>query len=46
MSTRREDVMAKAMDDLKKVLMFVEGITPQDAANRREKEMDEEELKA
>ncbi|KAH9062560.1 hypothetical protein EDB83DRAFT_2315423 [Lactarius deliciosus] len=45
-STRTGDVMAKAMDDLNAFLMFVRGITPEEAAKRREKRMEEEELKA
>ena len=45
-STRTGDVMAKAMDELNIALMFVSGITPQEAADRREKQMEEEELKA
>ncbi|KAH9172519.1 hypothetical protein EDB89DRAFT_1851085 [Lactarius sanguifluus] len=46
-STRTGDVMAKAMDDLNAFLMFVvRGITPEEAAERREKRMEEEELKA
>ncbi|KAI0245803.1 hypothetical protein BJV78DRAFT_1277371 [Lactifluus subvellereus] len=45
MSIRRGDVMATAMDEMNSVLMFLQGITPQEAANRREKRM-EEELKA
>jgi hypothetical protein len=46
MSTRRGDVMGKAMNDLNLALMFLQGITPQEAANRRERQMVEEELKA
>jgi hypothetical protein len=34
------------MDDLNLLLMSVEGITPQEAADRREKRMEEEELRA
>jgi hypothetical protein len=45
-STRTGDEMAKAMDDLNAFLMFVRGITPEEAAKRREKRMEEEELKA
>lgn len=45
-SARTGDVMAKTMDELNRVLMFVQGITPQEAARRREKQMEEEELKA
>ncbi|KAH9022934.1 hypothetical protein EDB84DRAFT_1274435, partial [Lactarius hengduanensis] len=45
-STRTGDVMAKAMDDLNAFLMFVRGITPEEAAKRREERMEEEELKA
>ncbi|KAH9050883.1 hypothetical protein EDB83DRAFT_2676602 [Lactarius deliciosus] len=44
-STRTGDEMAKAMDDLNAVLMFVRGITPDEAAKRRERRMEEEELK-
>ncbi|KAI0256171.1 hypothetical protein BJV78DRAFT_1169751 [Lactifluus subvellereus] len=36
MSIRRGDVMATAMDKLNSVLMSLQGITPQEAANRRE----------
>jgi hypothetical protein len=46
MSIRRGDVMATAMDKLNSVLMSLQGITPQEAANRREKRMEEEELRA
>ncbi|KAH9174872.1 hypothetical protein EDB89DRAFT_1948327 [Lactarius sanguifluus] len=46
MSLREGDEMAKAMDDMNAVLMFVRGITPEEAAKRREKRMEEEELKA
>jgi hypothetical protein len=42
----RGDRMSKAMDDLNLLLMSVEGITPQEAADRREKRMEEEELRA
>jgi hypothetical protein len=45
-STREGDVMATAMDELNSVLMSIQGITPQEAANRKEKQMMEEELKA
>ncbi|KAH9008766.1 hypothetical protein EDB84DRAFT_1671824 [Lactarius hengduanensis] len=45
-STRTGDVMAKAMDDLNAFLMLVRGITPEEAAKRREERMEEEELKA
>ncbi|KAH9036199.1 hypothetical protein EDB85DRAFT_2288403 [Lactarius pseudohatsudake] len=45
-STRTGDEMAKAMDDLNAVLMLVRGITPEEAAKRRERRMEEEELKA
>jgi hypothetical protein len=34
------------MDDLNSVLMAIQGITPQEAAKRREKWLREEELKA
>jgi hypothetical protein len=43
---RKVDVMAEAMDDLNAVLMAIQGITPQEAAKRREKRMEAEELKA
>ncbi|KAH9036197.1 hypothetical protein EDB85DRAFT_2288402 [Lactarius pseudohatsudake] len=46
MSVREGDQMGKAMDDMNAVLMFVRGITPEEAAKRREKRMEEEELKA
>ncbi|KAI0246116.1 hypothetical protein BJV78DRAFT_1348806 [Lactifluus subvellereus] len=46
MSIRRGGVMATAMDELNSVLMSLQGITPQEVANRREKRMEEEELKA
>ncbi|KAH8994516.1 hypothetical protein EDB92DRAFT_1943830 [Lactarius akahatsu] len=46
MSLREGDEMAKAMDDMNAFLMFVNGITPEEAAKRREKRMEEEELKA
>ena len=36
--------MAGAMDNMNSALMFIHGITPQQAANRRE-ELKEEELK-
>jgi hypothetical protein len=45
MSTRG-DTMAKAMDELNLDLMNLQGITPQEAANRREKQMEEEKQKA
>ena len=45
-SVTRGDRMSKAMDDLNLLLMSVEGITPQEAADRREKRMEEEELRA
>ncbi|KAF8482447.1 hypothetical protein DFH94DRAFT_365059 [Russula ochroleuca] len=44
--TRRGDTMAKTMDELNSVLMHLQGITPQEAANRREKQLKEEEQKA
>jgi hypothetical protein len=44
--TRRENIMANAMDELNLVLMSIQGITPQEAANRMEKQMEEEEVKA
>ncbi|KAI0252788.1 hypothetical protein BJV78DRAFT_1124086 [Lactifluus subvellereus] len=45
-SIRRGGVMATAMDELNSVLMSLQGITPQEVANRREKRMEEEELRA
>jgi hypothetical protein len=45
MSIRRGDARAKAMDDLNLVLMNLQGITPQEAATRRKKQIEEEELK-
>ncbi len=36
-SMRDSDVMVKAMDELNLVLMLLQGITPEEAANRREK---------
>ncbi|KAI0252791.1 hypothetical protein BJV78DRAFT_1281379 [Lactifluus subvellereus] len=41
-SIRRGGVMATAMDELNSVLMSLQGITPQEVANRREKRMEEE----
>ena len=38
--------MAKAMDELNLDLMNLQGITPQEAANRRMKQMEEEKQKA
>jgi hypothetical protein len=38
--------MEKAMDDLHKIFMFVRGITPEEAAIRREKRLEEEEQMA
>jgi len=46
MSLRNGDEMARAMDKVNSVLMSLHGITPQEAANRREKRMMEEEMKA
>jgi hypothetical protein len=48
-STRRRDEsdMAKAMDELNMVLMYVtRGITPEEAAERRQKEIEQEERAA
>jgi hypothetical protein len=45
-SIRRGGVMPTAMDELNSVLMSLQGITPQEVANRREKRMEEEELRA
>ena len=42
-SVRRGDVMAKAMDDLNAVIMYLKGTSPQEAAARWEKRMEEEE---
>ena len=44
-STRAGDIRLKEMDELNVVLMMVQGITPQEAANRRGKQREEEELK-
>ncbi|KAI9566899.1 hypothetical protein HD554DRAFT_2315281 [Boletus coccyginus] len=41
-----EDEMARAIDKVNFVLMSLHGITPQEAVNRREKRMMEEEMKA
>ncbi|KAF8554880.1 hypothetical protein OG21DRAFT_1411748 [Imleria badia] len=41
-SIRRGDAMATAMDDLNSFLMLLHGITPQEAAIRREKQVEEE----
>jgi hypothetical protein len=46
LSTRRGDTMEKAMDELNLGLMCLQGITPQEAADRQEKQMEEEEQKA
>ena len=43
-SLRRGDTIAAVMDDLNSVLMGLHGITPQEAAIRREKRMKEDEL--
>jgi hypothetical protein len=43
--TRTGDIMAKAMDEMNMVLMLIHGITPREAANRKEKRREEEELK-
>ena len=45
-SLRRGDIMAAEMDKLNSVLMMFHGITPQEAAIRRKKRMEEEELMA
>ncbi|KAH9042306.1 hypothetical protein EDB84DRAFT_1436459 [Lactarius hengduanensis] len=45
-STSRGDVMGEAMDDLNLVLMFVNRTTPEEAAERMEKRMEEEERAA
>jgi hypothetical protein len=42
-SIRRGDKMAKAMDNLNAVLMYLKGTSPQEVAARWEKRMDEEE---
>ena len=41
-SVRRGDVMTRAMDNMNSALMSIHGITPQQAANRREELMEEE----
>lgn len=46
-STRRGGVLVKAMDEMNSLIRFLQqGVTPQEAASRREKRMEEEELKA
>ncbi|KAH9172932.1 hypothetical protein EDB89DRAFT_1961678 [Lactarius sanguifluus] len=45
-STSRGDVMAEAIDDLNTVLMYINGTTPEEVAERREKRMEEEERAA
>ena len=45
-SLRKGDTIAEVMDELNSVLMGFHGITPQEAAIRREKRMKEEELMA
>jgi len=45
-SERGGEVMARAMDELNTVLMSICGTTPQEAAERSEKRVGEEELKA
>jgi hypothetical protein len=45
-SIRGGDAMAKAMYEMNLVLMNLHGITPEEAATRRKKQMKEEELKA
>ncbi|KAH9042303.1 hypothetical protein EDB84DRAFT_1559481 [Lactarius hengduanensis] len=45
-STSRGDVMGEAMDDLNLVLMFINRTTPEEAAERMEKRMEEEERAA
>jgi len=42
-ATQEEDGMTQAMDDLNLLLMRVNGITPQELADKREKQMEEEE---
>ncbi len=42
-SIRRGDEMAKAMDNLNAVLTYLKGISPQEAATRWEKRMEQEE---
>ena len=44
--TQHTSAREKAMDDLGKISMFIKGITPEDAAVRREKRLEEEEQKA
>jgi len=46
-STRREESdLAKAMDELNMVLMYIHGITPEVAAERRQKKIEQEERAA
>ncbi|KAH9031358.1 hypothetical protein EDB85DRAFT_2089810 [Lactarius pseudohatsudake] len=45
-STSRGDVMGEAIDDLNLVLMFINGTTPEEVAERMEKRMEEEERAA
>ncbi|KAH9000100.1 hypothetical protein EDB92DRAFT_1939843 [Lactarius akahatsu] len=45
-STSRGNVMVEAMDDLNLLLMLVNGTTPEEAAERMEKRMEEEERAA
>ncbi|KAH9004500.1 hypothetical protein EDB86DRAFT_3199514, partial [Lactarius hatsudake] len=45
-STSRGNVMVEAMDDLNMLLMFVNGTTPEEAAERMEKRVEEEERAA
>ncbi|KAH9072335.1 hypothetical protein EDB83DRAFT_2313389 [Lactarius deliciosus] len=45
-STSRGDARVEAMDDLNMVLMYINGTTPEEVAERREKRMEEEERAA
>ncbi len=43
---RDESDLSKAMDELNMVLMYMHGITPEEAAERRQKEIEQEERAA
>jgi hypothetical protein len=43
---RDESDLSKAMDELNMVLMYIHGITPEEAAERRQKEIEQEERAA
>jgi len=45
-TTRDESELAKAMDELNVVLMYIHGITPEVAAERRQKEIEQKERAA